>query len=427
MTRLLYTLLLGLLTPLAFAKLWWRGRRLPAYRQRWGERVGHIPTLPAQPRLWVHAVSVGETLAAVPLVRAWQAAHPGWQVLVTTTTPTGSAQVLRSFGASVEHVYLPYDLPWMVHRFFQRTQPTLAIVMETEIWPNLFAQCAQHKVPLILANARLSDKSFKAYLRFKSLTQTALQHVTLLAARGAQDAERFLALGAHPEAVHAWGNLKFDLHIDPASRARGQSWRQALAPHRPVWMAASTHLGEDPVVLQAHRLLLQQHPSAVLLLAPRHPDRANALAQEIQAQGGPLLRRSALASPGAALELPPGGVFMLDTLGELMDFYAACDVAFVGGSLVPTGGHNPLEPLALELPVLSGPEVFNFREVYDELAQLKAVVMVRNAPELAQAVGAALDRRNTPGATDATALHAWLQSNQGSTQRLVERAGRLVG
>lgn len=431
MVRLLYTALLIILTPLAFARLWWKGRNQPDYRLRWRERLGFVPALSKRPRLWVHAVSVGETVAAAPLVRAWRTAHPDWSVLLTTTTPTGSAQVRRLFGDQVEHCYLPFDLPGATHRFLQRTQPRLAIVMETEIWPNLYAHCERVGLPLLMANARLSDKSFRAYRRLRWLVGPTLRRVALIAARGIEDAERFVALGARPEGVEAVGNLKFDLDRSPVTLAQGQAWRDWLGQERPTWIAASTHPGEDEVVLSAHQAVLAAQPRALLLLAPRHPNRADDVERLVAACGLRAIRRSSLSAPkpeASASELAPGSVLIVDTLGELMTFYAASDLAFVGGSLVPTGGHNPLEPLALGVPVLSGPQVFNFREVYAELDALGAVGWVETAEALAAAVSARLKPQSARHpARQQQAVEDWLRRNQGSTARLIARAEQLAG
>lgn len=431
MTRRLYSLLLLGLLPLALARLWWKGRGNPDYRRRWGERLGFVPVLPERQRLWLHAVSVGETIAAAPLLRAWQAAHSDWALLVTTTTPTGSAQVRRMFGNSVEHCYLPFDLPWLVAMFLRRSRPSLAIVMETEIWPNLYA-CAQRRgLPLIMANARLSDQSFKAYQRLRWLVAPTLQRVALIAARGREDAERFVALGAATRQVEALGNLKFDLERSPQVVAAGRAWRDWLGSGRPVWIAASTHPGEEEQVLAAHRRLLEQQPQALLVLAPRHPERAESVLATVQAAGLQPLRRSEL-SPALQLPapgLPPpgaGAVLVVDTLGELMTFYAASDIAYVGGSLVPNGGHNPLEPLVLGLPVLSGPQVFNFREVYAELQALDAVTLVDSAGALGRAICVAFGQ-GAPSPAAQPAVASWMRQNQGSTARLLARAEQLAG
>ncbi len=431
MTRLIYTALLLLLTPLALLRLWLRGKRNPDYRLRWGERLGLVPALPERQRLWVHAVSVGETIAAAPLVRAWQASHPDWAVLVTTTTPTGSAQVRRMFGERVEHCYLPFDLPWMVAMFLRRCQPSLGVVMETEIWPNLYAASQGRGLPLIMANARLSDKSFRAYGRLRWLVGPTLQRVALIAARGREDAERFVALGASASQVEALGNLKFDIERSPAVAAAGQAWRDWLGRDRPVWIAASTHPGEEEQILAAHRLLLEQQPQALLVLVPRHPERADAVATAVETAGLQVLRRSRLAPapalPVASIAAPAiDSVLLVDTLGELMNFYAASDLAYVGGSLVPNGGHNPLEPLVLGLPVLSGPQVFNFREVYAELQALDAVTMVDTPQALGQALCCRFGQDERTTAPN-LAVAEWMRQNQGSTARLISRAERLAG
>lgn len=427
MARLLYTLLLTGLLPFAFLRLWWKGRKQPAYRERWSERLGWPPPLPKRPRLWVHAVSVGETIAAAPLIREWQRKHPDWAVLITTTTPTGSAQVRSLFSDSVEHCYLPFDLPWLVRPFLQNSQPTVALVMETEIWPNLYRQCRRMGIPLLMANARLSNKSFKAYLRLRPLVAPTLQQVSLIATRGAEDASRFIALGASSNAVEPLGNLKFDLAIPPQTQTHAQAWRNWWGAARPVWIAASTHTGEDAQVLAAHQALLATQPSALLVLAPRHPDRADDVAKLVAASGLQAIRRSTVTGTVPPTDAPPPSsnvVLIVDTLGELMTFYAATDLAFVGGSLVPTGGHNPLEPLVLNKPVLSGPHVFNFTELYAELTALGAVALVDSPGDLAQILVSVV----TQTASRVPSLVTnWITANQGSTSRLVERIEFLSG
>ncbi len=423
----LYSGLLGAITPLAFARLWWKGRANPAYRERWGERLGHIPDLPGGPRLWVHAVSVGEVMTAAPLLRAWQARHPDWAVLVTTTTPTGSAQLRRLFGESIEHAYLPFDLPGAVRRFLAHARPTLGVIMETELWPNLFAEAGTRGVPLILANARLSERSLRGYARVGGLASSTLRELCLIAARGPEDAARFIALGADPDRVEALGNLKFDLELPAGVSERGQAWRAMFGPERPVWIAASTHEGEDGQVLDAHRLVLERHPEALLLLAPRHPERAGEVSRLIESQAFGLVRRSGL-SPSPLTPLPSrarGTIILIDTLGELLDFYAASDVAFVGGSLVPHGGHNPLEPAALGLPVLSGAHVQNFNEVYAAMRAAGAAQEVGDAEALgAAAAGLLADagRRKQMG----EAGRMFIGRHRGALGRLLEHMESLA-
>ncbi len=416
--RALYSGLLTLLTPLAFARLAWKGRSNLDYRARWGERLGFSARFPVKPRLWVHAVSVGEVIAATPLIRAWQAQHPDWAILVTTTTPTGSAQLRRVFGKTIEHVYLPYDLPGAVRRFFERTQPTRGVIMETELWPNLFAEARQRGIPLILANARLSERSLRGYAKVRPLVADTLHALDWIAARDAHDVARFIALGASPDKVEALGNLKFDLQIAPEARKRGAKWRELFGKERLVWIAASTHPGEEEQVLAAHQQVMAQYRDALLLLAPRHPERADDVVRLLQAQGFVLARRSNL-NVGASLShlQQDVSVVLIDTLGELMDFYAASDVAFVGGSLVPHGGHNPLEPLALGLPVISGEAVFNFAEIYAAMQSKGLVKMVNDAPSLAEAV--LMSAQEQEDAADRGA--AFLAEHRGTLQRLLAR------
>lgn len=414
--RIFYSGLLYALTPLALARLWWKGRVNPAYRQRWAERLGWIPRFPVKPRLWVHAVSVGEVIAASPLIRAWQAAHPEWAVLVTTTTPTGSAQLRRNFADTVEHVYLPLDLPDAVQRFLTRTRPCLGVIMETELWPNLIVQAKRQHVPLLLANARLSPRSVRGYAKLRPLVAETLQALAWIAARDAEDVQRFLSLGADATRTEAAGNLKFDLEISPQVMERGEHWRTLLGAERLIWIAASTHAGEEAQVLAAHRSVLQQRPDAMLLLAPRHPERALDVARQFQEAGLSYVRRSALAKDSAN-DARHAHVLLIDTLGELMDFYAASDVALVGGSLVPQGGHNPLEPLALGVPVIYGSAVFNFAEVYAAMQQAGIGWQIDDASSLAERVLQASKAREEQSQRGQAFLHA----HRGALQRVLAR------
>lgn len=377
--RRLYTGLTYLLLPVALLRLYWRGRQDGEHRQRWRERLGFLPALPTA-GLWVHAVSVGETRAALPLIRALLARYPQWPVLVTTTTLTGSRQVREALGAQVHHVYAPYDLPSAVRRFLRQTRPRLAVIMETELWPNLLHQCALAHIPVLLANARLSERSARGYARIGCLTSAMLQEVTLIAAQADADAARFRALGA--PRVEVSGNLKYDLQLPDDLRERGRQLRQALlGTQRLVWIAASTHAGEDEPILDAFARLRERWPTLLLLLVPRHPERFSGVATLCRQRGFSLIRRSDRqpCSPDTA-------VFLGDSMGELLLFYAAADLAFVGGSLVATGGHNVLEPALLGLPVVFGPHMFNFTEAGQRLLQAEAAWQVADAAELALAI-----------------------------------------
>ncbi|HRZ05179.1 MAG TPA: lipid IV(A) 3-deoxy-D-manno-octulosonic acid transferase [Candidatus Competibacteraceae bacterium] len=378
--RLIYTGLLYLLLPLALLRLYWRGRRDPEHRQRWRERLGWIASLPEPGCLWIHAVSVGEVRAALPLIRALLDRHPEQPLLVTTTTLTGSRQVQEALGDRILHVYAPYDLPGPVARFLRKARPRIAIIMETELWPNLLRQCAVARIPVLIANARLSERSARGYARIRGLTRSILEDVTLIAAQAEADAERFRALGA--PRVEVVGNLKYDLKLPDELLEQGRTLRcERLSENRPVWIAASTHAGEDEQILEAFAQLRTHWPDLLLLLVPRHPERFDGVAALCQQRGFNVVRRSDRQPCG-----PETAVFLGDSMGELLLFYAAADLAFVGGSLVPTGGHNVLEPALLGLPVLFGPHMFNFTEAGERLLDAKAAVQVTNAAELATAV-----------------------------------------
>lgn len=377
--RLLYTGLLYLILPLALLRLYWRGRHDAGHRRRWRERLGFFPPLPSG-CLWVHAVSLGETRAALPLIRALLERYPDLPLLVTTTTLTGSRQVWEALGERVLHVYAPYDLPGAVRRFLRQTRPRLAVIMETELWPNLLRQCAVAGIPTMIANARLSERSARGYARIRRLTASMLRDVTLIAAQAEADADRFRALGT--PRVEVTGNLKYDLSLPDDLPERGwQLRRELLGEERRVWIAASTHAGEDEPILAALALLRPRWPELLLLLVPRHPERFDGVAALCRQQGCKLVRRSEQRACA-----PDTAVFLGDTMGELLLFYAAADLAFVGGSLVDTGGHNVLEPALLGLPVLFGPHMFNFTEASQRLLEAEAAWQVTDAAALATAV-----------------------------------------
>jgi len=373
--RTLYTLLLYLLVPLVLLRLAWRGLRAPDYWRRWPERFAFIEPPLGERVIWIHAVSVGEVQAAEPLVRALLEKYPAHSLLVTTVTPTGSARVTALFGDEVAHVYAPYDLPGVVKRFFQRVRPQLAIVMETELWPNLFHTCRDRQVPLLLVNARLSAKSMAGYLR-------TLGNITEIAAQGDSDAQRFERLGAPPDRITVSGNLKFEQRIPPSLLERAEVLRRDWGTGRPVWVAASTHEGEDELLLEVFSQLGERYPDCLLVLVPRHPERFETVAELCRQRGLNILLRSEMRPCDADTR-----VFVGDTMGELMLFLAAADVAFVGGSLVPHGGHNLLEPAALGIPVVTGPHVFNFTEICELLLQAGACEKVDSVAALAATLG----------------------------------------
>lgn len=377
--RHFYSVLLYLFLPLVLLRLFWRGLKAPAYWQRIAERFGFIAALSQQPRLWIHAVSVGETLAAVPLIRALQQQYPQHKILVTCMTPTGSAQIHSLLANSVEHVYLPYDYPGAVQRFLHSTRPTLGIIMETEWWPNLFHACHAQKIPLILANTRLSARSARAYQRYAAhLTRQTLACVSLIAAQTETHAQRLQQLGAEAQKIQVTGSIKFDIQL-PASVAEQAEALRATWGARRVWIAASTHEGEEEQILAAFMSVKQAFADTLLILVPRHPERFARVARLCEQAGLPLVKRSSGHFCQADTH-----VFLGDSIGELPLFYAASDIAFVGGSLVATGGHNMLEPAALGKPVIIGPHVFNFEEITQRLLENEAALQVANAQDLSE-------------------------------------------
>lgn len=422
MNRTLYTLLFHLALPLLALRLYLRARKAPAYGRRIGERFAiKLPTM-RKGGIWVHAVSVGESIAAAPMVRALLKAYPELPITLTCMTPTGSERIGALFADEprVQHCYLPYDLPWAAGRFLDHVQPRLGVIMETELWPNHIHQCARRGIPVALANARLSERSARGYGRFARLTRPMLAEMSLIAAQTEVEAQRFLALGARAACVQVTGSIKFDLKIDEQLVPRAQALRQQwAATSRPVWIAASTHDGEDALILQAHQQLLQVHGDALLILVPRHPERFDAV-HAICSQQFATVRRSTGLPVLAQTQ-----VLLGDTMGELLFLYALADMAFVGGSLVPTGGHNPLEPAALALPVLMGPHVFNFLEISAMLREAGALQQVDDAQGLAGAV-----QRLVELPQDARRMgeagRAVMRANQGALQRLLEGLGRLM-
>ena len=377
---LIYTALLYMAAPVVFALTAWRGIRDPAYRDRLGERFGLTALRGDGSAIWVHAVSVGEVQAAAPIIRALRQRHPQRTLIVTTTTPTGAQRVRALFTDTVQHAYLPYDLPGAVNRFLDRVRPQQAIVMETEIWPNLYRACARRGIPIALASARLSEKSVRRYRRFARVFGPALRGL-IIGAQTPTDAQRFAAIGADASHVHVTGNIKFDIEVPAQVQVDGAALRSNSFASRKVWVAGSTHAGEEDQVLEAHRRLLKAHPDALLILVPRHPNRFDQVRTWLDGSSMRFVSRSRREPVNAGIE-----VLLADTLGELLMFYAAADVAFVGGSLVPIGGHNLLEPAALAKPILTGPHNANGQDIAQLLFADGAAQEVHSSDELAAAV-----------------------------------------
>jgi 3-deoxy-D-manno-octulosonic-acid transferase len=418
--RLLYVALTWLAAPLVMALEAWKALWNPEYRGRQRQRLGFVAPAPPPGGLWVHAVSVGEVQAAAGLVRALRQRYPELPVTITTVTPTGSQRAKVLFGDSVGHGYLPYDLPGAVRRFLDRVRPGVAIILETEIWPTLYHELGRRGIPLVIASARLSTRSVDRYKLFAGLLRDTLSHGVAIGAQTAADAERFLAIGAAADRVRVTGNVKFDLEIPPESVAAGRVFRAAAAPSRPVWIAGSTHDGEEEAALDAHALVREGHPGALLILVPRHPQRFEAVRGLLRRRGLSFAQRSGGRAPG-----PEDAVFLVDTLGELQMFYAAADVAFVGGSLVPVGGHNLLEPAVLGMPMVSGPHTQNAQDVAELLQQCGALRIVRSREELAQRVAAWFDDAGRARADGERGRQAVAQS-RGAVARIVEMIAPLL-
>ena len=412
--RVLYIVLLHLITPLVLLRLWWKGRLQPEYRQRIGERFGFVPAAPNGVAVWVHAVSVGESLAALPLIEALIRKHGEGKVWVTTTTPTGSARVSAALGARVRHSYAPYDLPGAVARFLERARPQQVVVMETELWPVLFRAIRRRGLPLFIANARLSPRSFRGYGRLRRSIAGVLADCTEVAAQSEADAQRFRELGA--PRVSVMGNIKFDMSVPEEQLRRGRGFRDRLGAERPVWIAASTHEGEEQAALDAHRFLLKTRPDCALILVPRHPQRFDEVAKLIERSDLRYTRRSA-AEPDARTQVLFG-----DSMGEMLAYFAAADLAFVGGSLVPVGGHNVLEPAALGLPVLFGPHMHNFIAARDLLLQHQAAQALESAADLAPVLRGLFGDAARSAAMGAAGKAA-VAANRGALEKLLRLLG----
>jgi 3-deoxy-D-manno-octulosonic-acid transferase len=373
--RYLYTLLMTLALPFLLIRLYFRGQRSPKYRQNWSERLGFMPFKSKQ-CIWIHAVSLGEMIAAGPLIKELLAKYPEREIVVTATTPTGRERIKSTLGNTVKYGYFPFDLPFLWNIFFLRVKPMVMITMETELWPNLFHRCAQKNIPVLVANARLSERSMEKYQIIKSLTRSMLQCVTQVMAQTTQDKERFVALGLDPGRCQVVGNVKFDLTPPDALADKFVSLRKNFEG-RLVWIIASTHSGEEQVLFEVYKHIKLRVPTLLLICAPRHPERfaeVEALAEEERLR---LITRSSGAAVTEEVD-----VLLLNTMGELLYYYGASDIAFVGGSLVPIGGHNLLEPAVLGLPILTGPHVENFVAVTAMLKEAGAVIQIDDAAEL---------------------------------------------
>ena len=379
--RFAYALITYLMMPVYAAYWAVRGLGNRSYRDRFGQRFGFGYPLMTGGSIWIHAVSVGEVQAAVPLIKSLVKQFPDRRLLVTTVTPTGAARVEALFGDSVQHCYIPFETPYAVTRFFNSVQPDIALILETEIWPNLYYECGRREIPLVLVSARISPNSMGTYRSFLPLFRETLSYGIVIAAQSEADAERFRLLGAAPERTKVTGNIKFDIELPKNLLESGDAFRRENFAGRPVWIAASTHDREEEQVLHAHELVRKQFPDALLVLVPRHPERFATVRSLLHKQGLNFVARTDGVPCTSDTE-----VYLGDTMGDVPLFYAASNVAFVGGSLVAIGGHNLLEPAALGRPVVTGPHLFHTQDIAGKFEKLGASITVNNAGQLGAAV-----------------------------------------
>ena len=415
--RLIYSALFYCLIPLIMLRLLLRSRIAPAYRARMAERLGFFKadtSVDTRPAIWVHAVSVGETLAAAPLIENLLESYPDHRMVVTTTTPTGSERVKALFGDRVFHVYSPWDTPGAVKRFLRKTRPRLLLIMETELWPNMLHCTQAAGCRIVLANARLSQRSADGYARFDRLTRGMLACLDVVACQARADGDRFLALGLEPSALNITGSIKFDLQLDGDLRAKAAQLRDAWGTDkRGVIVAASTHPGEDEQILKAFTQVRQSHDNCLLVIVPRHPERFDTVYELCVAAGWNIQRRSSGRAPD-----PGDDILLGDTMGELLLLLGGATVAVIGGSLVNHGGHNVLEASAWGVPVVTGPYMFNFSDISDLLAAAGAMTRLADPGELGDCLAELLanpQRRREMG----EAGQRVVADNRGAKKRLL--------
>jgi len=376
--RQLYSLLFYLILPLVILRLLWRGIKAPAYLEHWSERFGYAPELDlSKPVIWIHAVSAGEMIAAVPLIRRLQVRFADHQVLVTNMTPTGAERCRALLGSSVTRCYVPYDLPGAVRRFLGRVRPTMLIIIDTELWPNMIHYSSRLGVKITLANGRLSEQSARGYARIGSLTKLMLSEITQVAVQTQQHGERFRLLGLESHKLSVTGSIKFDLTLPTDLSARQHFLREKVGRDRLVLIAASTHQGEEEIILDVFSRLHAKYPELLLVLVPRHPERFEVCAVLSRSLGMKTISHSIQRNCESDTD-----VLLVDAMGELIYFYAISHIAFVGGSLVPVGGHNMMEAAAFSLPIMMGPHLRNFDDIADMFVQASAMVMVKDGNEL---------------------------------------------
>lgn len=420
MNRFFYSLLLYLLLPFTPIKLLWRGIKQVEYLQHWTERYGFFGTQYQQPIIWLHCVSVGETRAAAPLIHALLKQYPQYQILLTHSTPTGRETGHQLFGDKVLRAYLPYDTPCAVQRFLRHFQPKIGLLLETELWFNLIATCQHENIPLLLVNARLSERSAAGYAKLDKLVSHALKTLTWIAAQTVQDAQRLKSLGA-PH-VEVFGNLKFDVMPPENYQSLGQTLRDLLGSHRPIFLAASTRDGEETLILKAiQNIQTSQIPNLLTVIVPRHPQRFDEVASLLQSQAISYVRRSQIQT----MINSDISVVLGDSMGEMFTYYAACDFAFIGGSLLDFGGQNLIEPASVGKPVLIGPHTFNFNEVTESAIQAGAAIRINDTLTLSDKIVFLYEHPIEQKKMQEAAI-AFTRSSKGATQHTLELIERVL-
>jgi 3-deoxy-D-manno-octulosonic-acid transferase len=418
----LYRLIIYISLPVVLLNLIWRSIKTPSYRRRMGERFGVLSMKPKSNGVWIHCVSVGETKAAIPLIKKIQAQMPNLAITVTCTTPTGSNEIINAFGDSVYHCYCPFDIPSVANRFLSSVQPKVAIMVETEVWPHLLMTCHRRGIKTLLINGRMSQSSANGYLKIKSITQPIFKNFDYVAAQYPSDAKRLRLLGVKKESMHITGSVKFDISPDEAVYELGRKFKRWIGNGRPIMIAASTHTGEDEAVLEAFKEIKHKIPNCFLIIVPRHPERFDTVRHLIEQKNINFISRSAtINNPDSMLQpiSDDTDILLGDTMGELLSLYQCCDVAFVGGSIAKIGGHNILEAAVLGKPTVIGPHYFNFQDVSQEMINEQACFCVESAAELADIVIELFTNAEKAHSASKNAILV-LEKNRGSLKRLTD-------
>ncbi len=414
MIRYIYTAILLLLSPFFLYSLYKTKPNKPKFGKRWKEHFGFTPKLTtlANKTVWFHTVSVGEVIAATPLIKAYHTQHPKHIIVVTTTTSTGAEQV-KKIGNIVHHRYMPVDFSWAIQRFIRIIKPHKLFIMETELWPNTLATATQNKIEVTILNARLSSRSFLRYKKIQIIFNLLSENINQILCQTQDDAQRFISLGVPTHKVKITGSLKFDIDISTKTIESGKALRDKIGKDRPVWVVASTHQGEDGIVLDAHKKLLKDFSNLLLIIVPRHPERFDQVYQLSQQQKFQTLRRTSKQSITNEIQ-----VFIGDTMGEMLTFIVAADICFMGGSLAgkKVGGHNLLEPAALAKPCLTGPSYYNFKQITEQLIKVKACSICSNSDEIYIAMGPLLNDKEQQEQYGKVALQV-VNSNKGALQK----------